>query len=63
MKLSVLIERIVYRMISCEDCGKVFNNLEIRDKYIVEEYVTENIKTYLRRSKLKRLLRKNDVKL
>ena len=49
MKLSVLIERIVYRMISCEDCGKVFNNLEIRDKYIVEEYVTENIETYLRR--------------
>ena len=35
--MSVLIKRIPYRKINCEDCGKAFDNFEIEKKYIVEE--------------------------
>ena len=28
----------VYRKINCEDCGKAFENLDIQEKRIIEEY-------------------------
>ena len=52
----------VNRKINCEDCGKAFENLEIQEKHIIEEYDTKSIETYLRRSKLRRLTQKSKVK-
>ena len=30
----------VYRKINCEDCGKAFENLDMQEKRIIEEYDT-----------------------
>ena len=59
---SSQIKKSIYRNINCEDCGKAFENLDIQEKRIIEEYDTENIKTYLRRSKLRRLTKIKDEK-
>ena len=32
------IEKSVYRKINCEYCGNAFENLEIQEKCIIEEY-------------------------
>ena len=61
-KVHLQIEKIVYRKFNCEDCGKAFENLEIEEKRFIEEYDTENIETYLRRSKLRRLTKVKDEK-
>ena len=59
---SSQIKKIVYWKINCEDCGKAFENLEIQEKHIKEEYDINSIETYLRRSKLRRLTQKSKVK-
>ena len=54
------IEKICYGKIECEDCDEAFKNLDIWNKNIEEEYKIESviliIETYLRRSKLRRIM-------